>query len=236
MTVDVLAIGAHPDDVEITCGGLLIKHRQLNYTVGVVDLTRGEMGTRGTVAVRAREAAAASRVMGLAVRENVKLPDGRIQVTQDAIRKLGRIIRRLKPRVIVLPHWQGRHPDHYTASELGWRACYCAGLRHYDHSLPPFRPFKVLFTIGHQQATPSFVVDITGQMDLKMQAIACYRSQFTDQPAGREIFPTIMELEGHLRARDAHYGSLIRVRYGEPYVMKEMAQVDDLMAMPVRSM
>jgi len=224
MNVDILAIAAHRDDVEGTCGGLLIKHADMGYRTGVVDLTRGEMGSRGHAALRAREAEAAAQVMGLSVRENLNLPDAGVAVTRTTIMKLQRVIRRLKPQVVILPHWVGRHPDHYTTSELGWRAAYFAGLKKYDTAFPPHRPSKVLFTMGHHQITPSFVVDITEAFDRKIKAVMCYASQFGE------------EVKEWMSCRSRFYGSLVGVEHGEAYVIREMILIDDVMKMSVRSL
>lgn len=235
MTVDILAIAAHRDDVEGTCGGLLIKHARLGYKTGVVDLTQGEMGTRGTAIERAREAEAAAKVMGLSFRENLKLPDAGVTVTKETIKKLQRVIRRVKPRVVILPHWVGRHPDHYVTSDLGWQASFFAGLKKYDTGLPPHRPSKVLFTMGHHQIVPSFVIDITEDFEKKMASVMCYRSQFLDERI-KGVFPPPDRLKRWMSSRSTYYGSLIGAEYGEAYVIREMIRVDDVMAMPVKSM
>jgi bacillithiol biosynthesis deacetylase BshB1 len=238
--VDLLAIAAHRDDVELTCGGTLAKVARAGKTVGIVDLTAGEMGTRGSAELRAAEAERAARVLGVKVRFNAGLPDAHL-TNDDASRvKVVEFIRRTKPRVVILPFSVGRHPDHRIASELGRDACYLAGLAKYhpEAGTEPHRPFKVLHALAYREdpVKPSFVVDISDTFEVKMQAIRCYASQFEGAKAAGEIFPTGHDLYDLIQAQSARYGSLIRRAYGEPYFTYETVAVDDVLALGVPSM
>ncbi len=236
-TVDLLAIAAHRDDVELTCAGTLIKMARAGYGTGIVDLTGGETGTRGDAATRAREAAAAAQIMGVAERLNAGLPDAHLHNTDDARRVVIELIRRLQPRVVILPFPVGRHPDHRIASELGRDACYLAGLAKYDAEGEPHRPEKILYALAYREdpLKPTFVVDISAEFETKMQALRCYASQFDGAEAAGEIFPTGQALYDLIRIQNAHYGSLIRAAYGEPFVTQETVRVDDVVTMGVRS-
>jgi bacillithiol biosynthesis deacetylase BshB1 len=233
--IDLLAIAAHRDDVELTCAGTLIKMQRKGYRTGIVDLTAGETGTRGDAATRAREAEEAARVMGVAERVNAGLPDARLHNTDETRQVVAALIRQLKPRTVVLPFPMGRHPDHRIASELCRDACYLAGLAKYPAEGEPHRPEKVLYAQAYREdpAKPSFVVDISEEFDDKMAAIRCYRSQFDGANAAGELFPTGQDLYELVRVQSAHYGSLIRCAYGEPYFTWETVRIDDVVAMGV---
>lgn len=235
MTLDVLAIAAHRDDVEQTCGGTLIRMAEKGYRTGVLDLTAGEMGTRGDAQTRASEAEAAAREMLLAWRGNLELPDARLEVTMDAKLAIAAKIRELRPRTVILPYWEGRHPDHYHTSQLGYEGCFLAGLKKLELAGVAFRPAKILYSSLYAQVRPSFVVDITGQFERRVRALFCYRSQYEDQPAGADIFPSRDELAERIRSVARYYGMLIGAQYGEPFVVKEMMSVGDVVKMPVRS-
>lgn len=236
-TVDLLAIAAHPDDVELTCAGTLIKMAGAGYRTGIVDLTEGETGTRGDPATRAREAADAARVMGVAERVNARLPDAHLHNTDQTRRVVVELIRRLKPRAVILPFPVGRHPDHRIASELGRDACFLAGLARYDAAGEPHRPQKVLYTVAYREepVKPTFVVDISAEFETKLQAIRCFASQFEGARAAGELHPTGQPLYELVRTQNAHYGSLIRAAYGEPFMTQETVRVDDVVTMGVRS-
>jgi len=237
--VDVLAIAPHRDDAELTCGGTLIRAADHGYRTGVVDLTRGELGTRGSADLRAREAEAAAEAMGLALRLNAGFPDAGITNDGESRRKLAGIVRRLRPRVVILPYRRGRHPDHRVTAELGRDACYLAGLEKYlEMDAPPHRPHKVLYALTYREdpVKPSFVVDISEQFDRKMEAIRAYASQFDQVESAGEIFPTGQQLYDLVETQCRHYGSLIRRPYGEPFVTDETIRVDDVMELMVRSM
>ncbi|HEX9580973.1 MAG TPA: bacillithiol biosynthesis deacetylase BshB1 [Gemmatimonadales bacterium] len=236
--VDILAIAAHPDDVELTCAGTLIKMARQGYATGIVDLTNGEMGTRGDVESRRKESQEAARVMGTAVRLRAELPDGHLHNTDQTRRVVVELIRMLRPRTVVLPFPVGRHPDHRVASELGRDACFLATLVKYDAPGEPHRVEKVLYALAYREdpVKPSFVVDISEEFETKLRAIRCYPSQFDGTQSAGEIYPTGQDLYDLIRTQNAHCGSLIRVPYGEPFVTQETVRVDDVVAMGVRSL
>lgn len=237
MTLDLLAIAAHPDDVELTCGGTLIRMAQRGYRVGILDLTEGEMGTRGTPHTRRREAAAATRILGVKVRENLGLPDAGLEINQEFKLAVARKIRELRPHTVILPYWEARHPDHYNAGLLGYEGCFAAGLKQLPIKGEAFRPFKILYSTVYAHVRPSFVVDITAQFDRRRRAILAYRSQFRPPKSGKKskVYLHIDDLESEVALAARHYGQMIGVRYGEPFLVKEMMQVDDVVKMPVRS-
>jgi N-acetylglucosamine malate deacetylase 1 len=241
--LDILAIAAHRDDIEQTCGGTLLKMAQLGYRTGILDLTQGEMGTRGTAEDRAREAAAAAKVLRASWRQALDIPDGRVENTWENRLKVARVIREQRPRVVILPYWQGRHPDHYSSSILGYEACFQAGLGKLvltrqgstDDPLPPHRPFKILYASLYHDARPTFVVDITEQFEARFQSLMAYKSQFSDQEAGKDIFPAEKEIRSRVEAMARFYGMLAGVTYGEPYIQKEVGLVEDITLIPVKS-
>lgn len=236
MSLDILAIAAHPDDIEQTCGGTLIRMVEKGYRTGALDLTAGDMGTRGTPEQRLAEAEAAARHMRLHWRGNLRFPDARLENTLSARLTLAVKIRELRPRVVILPYWEGRHPDHYRASELGYEACFLAGLKKLDEYTAPHRPHKVLYASLYANVTPSFVVDISAQFEARMAALLSYQSQYGAQGDGSGLFPQEEEIRERLGAIARFYGNLIGVKYGEPYVVKETMQVDDIVNMGVRSL
>jgi len=250
--LDILALAAHRDDVEQTCGGTLLKMAQRGYRTGILDLTRGEMGTRGSAEERAREAAEAARILCVSWRHALDIADGRVENTWENRLKVARVIREQRPRVLILPYWKGRHPDHYTASVLGYEACFLAGLAKLNVNLilstlqasfsqaiagenPPHRPFKIIYATLYYDVRPTFVVDITDQFEMRFQALMAYRSQFTDQEAGSEIFPAQAEIRSRIEAMARFYGMMAGVTYAEPFLQKEVGLVDDLTAIPVKS-
>jgi len=235
-SLDILAIAAHRDDVEQTCGGTLLKMAQLRYRTGILDLTQGELGTRGTAADRAREAADAARILQVSWRQPLDIPDGRVENTWENRLKVARVIREQRPRVVVLPYWNGRHPDHYTTSVLGYEACFSAGLSKLDiASLPPHRPFKIVYATLYYDIRPTFVVDITDQFEARLESIYAYASQFTDQIAGASDFPAQAEIRERVASMARFYGMLAGVKYAEPFLQKEVGLVEDLTAVPVKS-
>lgn len=232
--LDVLAIAAHPDDIEQTCGGTLLRMAEAGYRTGALDLTAGDMGTRGDPDTRLRESEAAGDVMRLQFRGNLRLPDARLENNIAARMTLAGEIRRLRPRVVILPYWEARHPDHYRASELGFEASFLAGLKKLDEATPPHRPYKILYSSQYADVRPSFVVDISAQFDRRMEALFCYQSQYGgSDDAG--LFPSAGEIRERLAAIARFYGQQIGVRYGEPFVAKEVFRVDDIVQLPVRS-
>lgn len=237
MPVDLLAIAAHRDDVELTCAGTLIKARVQGYRTGILDLTAGESGTRGSADLRAQEAERAAAVLGVTERRNAGLPDAYLENTTDTRRVVVELIRHFRPRTVILPFPVGRHPDHRVASELGRDACFLAGLGRYQASGEPHRPHKILYALAYREdpLKPSFVVDISDHFAAKLEAIRCYASQFDGAKAAGEIFPTGQDLYALVETQNAHYGSLIRARYGEPFHTHETVAIDDVVALGVQS-
>jgi bacillithiol biosynthesis deacetylase BshB1 len=246
--LDVLAIAAHRDDVEQTCGGTLLKMAQQGHRTGILDLTQGEMGTRGTAQDRAREATEAARILQVSFRQALDIPDGRVENTWENRLKIAQVIREQRPRVVILPYWQGRHPDHYTCSTLGYEACFLAGLSKLQLHQPagerkgsletphrPHRPFKIIYASLYHDVRPVFVVDITAQFEARLESIFAYKSQYTDQEAGRQDFPAHAEIRERVATMAGFYGLLAGVKYAEPFVQKEVGLVDDLTTIPVKS-
>ncbi len=250
--LDILAIAAHRDDVEQTCGGTLLKMAQRGHRTGILDLTQGEMGTRGTAEDRAREAAEAAKILCVSWRQALDIPDGRVENTWENRLKVARVIREQRPRVVILPYWKGRHPDHYKASVLGYEACFLAGLAKLDvsHALSSqqssfsqeiagksaaHRPYKIIYATLYYDVRPTFVVDITEQFETRFQALIAYKSQFSDQEAGKGIFPAEAEIRSRIEAMARFYGLLGGVTYAEPFLQKEVGLVEDLLTIPVKS-
>jgi N-acetylglucosamine malate deacetylase 1 len=237
MKIDLLAIAAHPDDVELTCGGTVLKMSEAGYRTGILDLTRGETGTRGTPEMRLREAARAAKILKVKVRRNLGLPDARLEMREDYKMAIAEVIRELKPQTVILPYWDGRHPDHYTAAKLGYEACFVAGLKNYPLSGTAFRPFKILYAAADENARPTFCVDITRQFERRRRAILAYGSQF--RPAEKERRPRVVlpldQLEARMNLAASCYGRMIGVKYAEGFVVKEAMQVEDVVRMSVRS-
>ena len=252
-SLDILAIAAHRDDVEQTCGGTLLKMAQRGQRTGILDLTQGEMGTRGAADDRAREAADAARILGVGWRRALDIPDGRVENTWENRLKVASVIRETRPRVVILPYWKGRHPDHYTCSVLGYEACFLAGLAKLvlssqfsvlsesssggskDAPLAPHRPFKIIYATLYYDVRPTFVVDISPQFEQKVASILAYKSQFSDQEAGKDLFPAHDEIRARVDAMARYYGMLGGVTYAEPFLQKEVGLVEDLLAIPVKS-
>ncbi len=234
--IDLLAIAAHPDDVEQTCGGTLIRMAEAGYRTGVLDLTAADMGTRGTPEGRLQEAQIAAKHLLLAWRGNLGMPDARLENTLAARLSVAAEIRRLRPRVVIVPYWEARHPDHYRAGEMAYEACFLAGLRKLDPSTEPHRPFKIIYASLYANVTPSFVVDISAQFDRRMEALLSYQSQYGAGGEASDVFPDPQEIRERLAAVARFYGNLIGVRYGEPFVVKETMRVDDVVALGVRSL
>ncbi|MBI2677565.1 MAG: bacillithiol biosynthesis deacetylase BshB1 [Candidatus Koribacter versatilis] len=233
--LDVLAIAAHRDDVEQTCGGTMLKMAEQGKRTGILDLTRGEMGTRGTAADREAEANAAARILKINWRQALDIPDARVENTWENRLKVARVIRETRPRVVVLPYWKGRHPDHYTCSTLGYEACFLAGLTKLALAGKPHRPFKIVYATLYYDIRPTFVVDITPQFEKRLEAVYAYTSQFTDQEAGAADFPAQAEIRDRVAAMARFYGMLAGVTYAEPFLQKEVDLVEDLTAIPVKS-
>lgn len=234
--LDILALAAHRDDVEQTCGGTLLKMAQRGYRTGILDLTQGEMGTRGSAEDRAREAAEAAEILCTSWRQGLDIPDGRVENTWENRLKVARVLREQRPRVVILPYWKGRHPDHYTASVLGYEACFLAGLAKLDvDATKPHRPFKVIYATLYYDVRPTFVVDITEQFEARLESLMAYKTQFSDQEAGKGIFPARDEIRSRIEAMARFYGMLGGVTYAEPFIQKEVGLVEDLTLIPVKS-
>jgi bacillithiol biosynthesis deacetylase BshB1 len=234
-SVDVLAIAAHRDDVEQTCGGTLLRMASRGLRTAILDLTRGEAGTRGTSEDRARESAEAARVLGVVWRQALDLPDGAIENTLENRMKIVPVLRQLRPRVVILPYWQARHPDHAVVAQLGYEACFLSGLAKIDTGSAPHRPFKIVYASLYQDVRPSFVVDITPFVEQRHAALMAYQSQYANQAAGSALFVAEEEIRERTFAEARHYGLLAGVRFGEPFVQKEVGLVDDLTLIPVQS-
>ncbi|HVZ83651.1 MAG TPA: bacillithiol biosynthesis deacetylase BshB1 [Terracidiphilus sp.] len=232
---DVLAIAAHRDDVEQTCGGTLLRMAARGLRTAILDLTQGEAGTRGTAEERGREAAEAARLLGVGWRSALDLPDGAVENTLDNRIKIARVLRELRPRVVILPYGQARHPDHAIVATLGYEACFVSGLAKIDTGLPPHRPFKIVYASLYADVRPSFVVDITPFIEQRHTALMAYASQYGNQSTGSGLFVPEEEIRERTFAEARHYGLLAGVKYGEPFVQKEVGLVDDLTLIPVQS-
>src|SRR5271165_3163913 len=233
--IEILAIAAHRDDVEQTCGGTLLKMAERGHSTGILDLTQGEMGTRGTAEDRAREAIEAAKILRVSWRQSLDIPDGRVENTWENRLKVARVIREQRPRVVILPYWTGRHPDHYTASTLGYEACFLAGLAKIDIGNPPHRPFKIVYASLYADVRPSFVIDISQHIEARFAALMAYRSQYANQNSGSGLFVPEEDIRERTFAMARHYGLLAGVRYAEPFVQKEIGLVEDLTLIPVQS-
>jgi len=223
---------------------------QKGRRTGILDLTRGEMGTRGTADDREREANEAARLLQVTWREALDIPDGRVENTWVNRLKIARAIRRTRPRVVVLPYWKGRHPDHYTCSTVGYEACFLAGLKKLEiaaklraegvpadpaDDLPPHRPFKIIYATLYYDVRPTFVVDISEQFEARFAALMAYKSQFEDQQEGSGIFPTHQEIRDRIHSMARFYGMMAGVKYAEPFLQNEIGLVEDLLSIPVQS-
>ncbi|MFL5500269.1 MAG: bacillithiol biosynthesis deacetylase BshB1 [Gemmatimonadaceae bacterium] len=233
--VDVLAIAAHPDDMELICGGTLIRANALGRSTGILDLAAGEMASKGTPELRAKEAGKAAKVMGVSVRENLGMPDGGIRNTPETRAQVAVVIRRLQPKIVITHSLHGRHPDHPIVAQLVRDACFVAGLKKIEPTIPVHRPLKVLHALSFREDNekPTFVVDISDSFEKKLEAIGCYESQFGDAVQAGEVYPNGEPLADLIRHHAAHYGSLIRCRYGEPFYTTETMRVDDVGALEV---
>ena len=238
MKLDLLAIAPHPDDVELTCGGTMAKMADAGYRTGILDLTRGETGTRGTPETRLREAVRAGKILGVKVRRNLGLPDAHLRVCEEHKVAIAEVIRELEPRTVILPYWEGRHPDHYTSSILGYEACFIAGLKNYALAGEAFRPFKIIYAAAYAPVTPTFAVDISKYYERRKRAILAYQSQFRPpkKERGLKVSLPLDELEERMTLTAGSYGRMIGVKYAEGFLVKEIFRVDDVVQMPVRSM
>ncbi len=234
--VHVLAIAAHPDDIEQTCGGTLLKMAERGYRTAILDLTAGEMGSRGTPRQRLEEAEQAARILQVSARSNAGLPDARLENTLEARERVAASIRAYRPSVVILPYWEARHPDHARCSEIGYEACFLAGLRKLEIDGDPHRPRKILYASIYADVRPSFVVDVSAQFERRMESLMSYRSQYADQNQASGLFPGEADVAERLRTAARTYGALIDAEYGEPFVVKEAMRVDDVVGLGVRSL
>lgn len=237
MKLDVLAIAAHPDDVELTCGGTLIKMAEHGYKTGILDLTAGEMGTRGTPETRAKEAVLAAKFLKVKWRQVLGVPDSDVQATRQHKLRLAAVIREVQPKTVILPYWEARHPDHYNASLLGYEGCFLAGLKQLPIEGAPHRPFKILYATAWGETKPTFVVDISKQFKQRWKAILAFQSQFRPSKSEKKsrVYIALDDLEDEMNRMARHYGQMINVKYGEGFVQKEMMKVDDVTKIEVRS-
>jgi len=233
--LDVLAVAAHRDDVEITCGGTLIKLADKNKKVGVLDLTEGEMGTKGTAQQRKKDSVAAAKIMNLSWRGNLGLPDAAVETTMENKLKIAQVIRKFQPGLVILPFWQQRHPDHLAACVLGYDACFLAGLKKLKLAGEPHRPRKIIYSSSFRDVRHSFFVDITEQMSRKLDSVAAYKSQFDGSPDSRRIFKPGVDIFEYMTITAKHYGHLVGVEYAEAFCLRENILIDDPSAMPVNS-
>ena len=242
MKLDLLAIAAHPDDVELSCGGTLLKMAHAGYKTGILDLTAGEMGTRGTPEIRAKEAAKSAKILRVSWRGTLGVPDSDVQPSRHHKLRLAAVIREFRPKTVILPYWEARHPDHYHASTLGYEGCFLAGLKQLPIDGEPHRPFKILYSTVFASIRPTFVVDITPNFERRRRAIRAFASQFLPNKSESRkqfkktnVFLAIDRLEDEMNLLARHYGELIGVKYGEPFLIKELMQVHDVVKMDVRS-
>lgn len=230
--LDVLAFAAHPDDVELFCAGLLIKLKKQGYATGIVDLTRGELSTRGTIDTRAKETAEASRILALDIRENAGMDDGNITIDKASKVTVIEYIRKYRPQIVLAPYWQDRHPDHIATSNLVTEACFYSGVAKIKTESTVFRPKTVIYYFHHRVENPSFIVNIDAEFDEKVKAIQAYKSQFYN-PDSKEAAtyistPQFME---SVKNRAGYFGFQIGAKYGEPYYVKTALKVDNIIEM-----
>jgi N-acetylglucosamine malate deacetylase 1 len=238
MRLDLLAIAAHPDDVELSCGGTLLRMARQGYKTGILDLTAGEMGTRGTRETRAKEAARAGKILRVSWRGILGVPDSDVQASRENKLLLAAKIRELRPKTVILPYWDARHPDHYHASTLGYEGCFLAGLKQLPVEGEAYRPFKILYSTAYANLRPTFVVDISAQYEQRKRAILAFGSQFKPKGSKKKggVHLGLDELHDEMNQLARHYGQMIGVRYGEPFLVKELMKVDDVVRMEVRSL
>jgi bacillithiol biosynthesis deacetylase BshB1 len=226
--VDVMAFGAHPDDIELGCGGTLIRLSDTGHSVVMVDMVRGEMGTRGTLEMRKAEAEKAAAIVGAVARENLALEDGSIQSSAEAKRRVVEVVRTYRPHMVLIPYYEDRHPDHYHTSEVVYDGTFLAGLTRYETAQPSYRPIKVAYYMGWYDFEPTFIVDISGQFERKMEAIMAYSTQFKpDDKSYEQTVLTSPEYHWRLAHRMGYYGSLIGARYGEGFLIRGRIRVEN---------
>ncbi|PKM81565.1 MAG: bacillithiol biosynthesis deacetylase BshB1 [Firmicutes bacterium HGW-Firmicutes-14] len=228
-TVDILAFGAHPDDVEIGAGGLIAKETSLGYKVGIIDLTMGEMGSRGTPEIRAEEAETASRILGAEWRMNLKMPDGGITADNENIMKVTRVIRTYRPKILLAPYWDDRHPDHIRTGQIVTEAHFKAGLRKLEPELKAFRPSIIIYYFLNRIESLSFVVDVSLHYEKKREAIGAHYSQFGEGGLKPLAVLGVKAPLQFIESRDRFYGAQIGVAYGEAFLVRTPVPLDDPM-------
>lgn len=232
MTLDVLVFAAHPDDAELAMGGTIAKLTKNDFKVGIIDLTKGELGTRGTAETRQKEAFNAAIVLKIALRENLGIPDGDIKITKENLMKIIIAIRKYRPKIIFAPYFNDRHPDHIDASNLIKRAMFSSGLakiKTFDKEVPQnhFRPEKLFYYMQTYTFDPSFIVDISETFNQKMQAVECYSTQFHNPKSTEpETFISRPEFINYINSRAEYYGFAISKTYGEPFYCEEKIELD----------
>jgi bacillithiol biosynthesis deacetylase BshB1 len=236
MSFDIAAFAAHPDDAEIFCGGTLARMVKKGYKVAIVDLTNGGKGTKGSESLRKEESECSRKVLGVQHREQAGIPDTEVIVTLENRNRLIEIMRRLKPRVVITSYWEGRHPDHCNTSRLVYDASYFAGLKNYDAEGEAHRPHKIMYAIRHREfITPSFVVDITDEMDQKIDSLKCYSSQFGVDENGK-FGPRGETIYERIRTYASICGAMIYRKFGEAFFIKETIEIEDIVDMKVPSL
>lgn len=234
MPIDFLAFGAHPDDIELGCGGTLIKLARQGYHTAAVTLTRGESGTRGSMEIRRQEFDRAADIMGTAIHRMLDMPDSGIEPTQENKLKLVRIIRELQPRVVATVHWEARHPDHVHTAHLVREAAVIAGLKSLDTGQPPWRPHRVIYFPERYEVTPSFIVDISDTFEEKMRAVRAHESQFHGVNMAKygdaQTMLTRPEFLEFIELKARRCGMAIGARYGEAFVVRETLRLEDPVA------
>jgi bacillithiol biosynthesis deacetylase BshB1 len=228
-TIDFLAVSPHPDDAELFCGGVLARAKRQGAATSIVDLSAGELSTRGDVDRRKMETTRASAILNLDYRANLGLPDGNLEDTPENRLKLIQVIRKLRPRICLLPYGRDRHPDHESAAALSRTAVYQAGLKKIDDGQEAYRPSTVLYYMLHRIFEPSFVVDISAEMETKMEAIRAYRSQFQNQDRGANTYISRPEFLESIITRARFYGYQINCLYGEPYFFDGTLKIDNVL-------
>lgn len=235
MTVDILGFAAHPDDADIAYGGTLLKMALKGHKVGICDLTGGERGTKGTAHTRKVELDNAARILQLTCRENLQIPDTKVVLNRENQIKVANVVRRLRPKVVILAPNDMRHPDHTHAERLCWEGCYFAGLKNFEADGEPYRPFKIVRVHRLKDYTkPSIILDITETIEKKIEAVLAFETQFPRTAAPEQQIQR-MNIADWIRKRAGYYGALIGKQYGEAFMHDEVMEVDDLTKLPVAS-
>lgn len=228
---DLMVIAPHPDDLEIACGGTIAKLSKLGKSIVAVDLTRGEMASRGTPELRKEESAIASGILGIKSRVNLGIEDGKVFNTWENQIKIAKVVRQFRPQFVMVPYWECRHPDHYRASELSYEALFLAGLKKHEDGEEAFRPDRVIYYMLHTEFEPSFIVDITNQFETKKAALMAYASQFGSTNNVKEkTYITGQPFLDLIETRSRYYGSQIGRKYGEAFLIKEKLELEDPIA------